>query len=380
MKEENPKKNKGMIRRGLMRTLSAIAAILILFGVGFTSVSVVLDDRSFVEEQYTALGTDDEMGIPIPDLSKATSALFDYMRDRRENIRVSVIENGVQIDDLFYHEKEIIHMEEVRTLWRNLTLLSTGGLLIAAGLLVLVVLLGERNARLRSVGAGLITGTAIFTAFILLGGLWAISDFNSFWTAFHFIIFPDSLVTYLSGGMSVEVYNSLNWVFEPDFAMIRMLDELFLPLVLRVGIFFAVEIALLLIIAVFVYLRGRKLEQSDSALVEETIVETRDPFETIEDAPDLVLQHKLQNASLKQKKKLMEELRKVPGEADDSEPEPWGADSDEKWKENAEPERQPEAEPEPEPEPEDSDEQWRPDPSEQEADEAPGPEEENELF
>ena len=315
-------------KTGAIRFFAALAAVLLLFGVGFFGVSARLNDTEFIEDEYTRLGTDQEMGMTIPDLSYATKALFDYMRGNRADIRVSVRMNGEDVDDLFYHPKEVIHMEEVRALWSTLTVMAVLSIAIALGLLVGIIFFGKKNTRLRAIGTGLLIGTLVFTGVILAAGLWAIGDFNSFWTVFHFIIFPSSLIDFLSGGMTLEAYNSLNWVFGMDYAMIRMLDELFLPLVLRAGIIFAVEIVALLGVGLICYFRGKRLDQAGSDLVEVRVVEEEERFVPVEDAPDLVLQHRLQNASLEQTKKLMEELRKTPEELEQealektTEPEP----------------------------------------------------------
>ena len=306
------KKTKKKVKTGWIRLLAAFAAILILFSVGFIGVSAILDDTEFIEEQYTELGTAQDLGMSIPDLSKATQALFDYMKGRRDDIKVSALVNKVEMEDLFYHGKEIVHMEEVRSLWSGLTAFSIVGLGLAAGLLAIIVFFGKKNARLRATGTGLLLGTLIFAMLIGVIAIWAAGDFDSFWTVFHFIIFPSSFVTYLSGGMTVEAYNSLNWVFEPDYLMIRILDKLFLPLVMRAAIFFAVEIGVMLVFALILYFRGRALSQVGSDIVEVREVIPEERYVDVEDAPDLVLRHKFENASLEQKKKMMEELRKTP--------------------------------------------------------------------
>lgn len=320
-KTKQPKSPEKETKTGGIRLAAAFAAILLLFGIGFFGVSAVVNDIEFIEDEYSRLGTDQEMGMTIPDLSYATKALFDYMRGARDDITVSVHVNGVETDDLFYHAKEKIHMEEVRALWSTLTVMAVASIAIALGLIAAIVFFGKKNSRLRPAGTGILIGTLIFAGLMLAAGLWAVGDFNSFWTVFHFIIFPSSLIDFLSGGMTLEAYNSLNWVFEPTFAMIRMLDELFLPLVLRAGIFFGVEIAVLLVVGLICYLRGKRLDQAGSDLVEVRMVEEEERFVPVEDAPDLVLQHRLQNASLEQKRKLMEELRKPPEERETEEEE-----------------------------------------------------------
>ena len=297
-----------------IRLFATLAALLTLFSVAFWGVSAMLEDTDFIDKTYTSLGTSEEMGISIPDLSRATIALFDYMKGRRDSIKISVRQDGKEVEDLFYHPKEVIHMEEVRELWGTLTVFSVLGIAVAGGCIAAIVFFGHRNNRIRATGTGLIIGALAFAGIILAVLLWAISDFQSFWTVFHFMIFPSSLIQYLAGGMTVEAYNSLNWVFESDYAMIRMLDELFPVLVMRAGIVFGIEIVVMLLLGILMNRRGRKLDQAGLEIVEVRNVETEERYVPVEDAPDLVLQHKLQNASLKQKKKMMEELRKTPEE------------------------------------------------------------------
>ena len=310
-KKDKPEKK---IKTRWIRLLATVAALLTLFSVAFWGVSALLADSDLIDEQYTALGTSEEMGISVPDLSRATIALFDYMKGRRDSIKISVRQDGQEVEDLFYHPKEVIHMEEVRELWRTLVIFSVLGIAAAGGCVAAILFFGHRNNRLRATGTGLIIGSLAFAGIILAALLWAISDFQSFWTVFHFVIFPSSLIQYLAGGLTVEAYNSLNWVFESDYAMIRMLDGLFPVLVMRAGIIFAVETVIMLLAGILMNRRGKRLDQAGLEIVEVRNVSTEERYVPVEDAPDLVLQHRLQNSSLKQKKKLMEELRKTPEE------------------------------------------------------------------
>ena len=115
--EQEQAGNRKIIKTRWIRLIAAIAAFLMLFSVGFWSIGALLNDTEFIEDQYTVLGTSEKMGISVPDLSRATSSLFDYIKNRRADIRVSVRRDGAEVDDLFYHPKEVVHMEEVRSLW-----------------------------------------------------------------------------------------------------------------------------------------------------------------------------------------------------------------------------------------------------------------------
>ena len=127
------------IKTRWIRLLAVIAALLTLFSAAFWGVSALLSDGDFIDDQYNALGTSEEMGISVPDLSRATIALFDYMKGKRDSIKISVRQDGQEVEDLFFHPKEVIHMEEVRELWRTLVVFSVLGIAAAGGCIAAII-------------------------------------------------------------------------------------------------------------------------------------------------------------------------------------------------------------------------------------------------
>ena len=253
-----------------------IATLVLLFSAAFFTVALILRDNDAIEQKYKELDVSSQVGIGTPDLSRATTALLDYMRGDRVNIKVEAKVNGGDVQDLFHYEKEIVHMAEVQTLWLGL----------------------EAFAKFGAPTAGVL-------AFM---GVWAIFDFSSFWTVFHFIIFPKSLFRYLSAGATVQAMNELNWVLPADSIMVNMLMPVFPSIVLRCAIAVIIEIVVVGIVAVFVRFAWRK-EGKPSPIADIVVIE-RDETEPIPiKGPDLVLSHILQNAPVSKREDILRRAR-----------------------------------------------------------------------
>ena len=78
------------------------ATLLLLFAVAFFTVSLILRDSDYFEQQYKERNVSELTGISTPDLSRATNTLLEYMRGERANIRVEARKNGENIPDLFF--------------------------------------------------------------------------------------------------------------------------------------------------------------------------------------------------------------------------------------------------------------------------------------
>lgn len=281
------------MRNVLGKLCVILATLLLLFSAGFGSISLVLKDNDYIEEQFQKQGVSELMGMSTPDLAAATDVLLSYMRGERENIHFGAKVNGAQLDNIFYHEKEVVHMAEVQSLWLGLTSFAGYGA-VAAIVLLFGVLIAERGTRRFTLGSGIVWGAGIFGGVLVFFGAWAVMNFQSFWTVFHFIIFPGSLFTYLAAGATPEAMNSLNWVLSSDSIMVNMLMPIFPPLVLRCAIFVVAEIAFVLLIGLLIRFVGYKRDPVPAA---DIVTVERDADEPIViDGPDLVLAHQLQNA------------------------------------------------------------------------------------
>ena len=279
-----------------------LATLLLLYAVAFITVSIVLKDSDFIEDQYVKQNVSEQMGMSVPDLSEATDSLLSYMRGERDSIRVGARVNGAELDNIFYHEKEVVHMAEVQTLWLGLESFAWYAILGSFALLAVGIALPERGKRRAVVGSGIIWGAGIFGGVLVFFGAWAVMNFQSFWTVFHFIIFPGSLFQYLAAGATPEAMNELNWVLSNDSIMVNMLMPIFPGLVLRCAILVIAEIGLMLLIGLLLRLIGyRKV----TAAVADIVTVERDADEPVPiDGPDLVLAHQIRNAPVSRRAEL----------------------------------------------------------------------------
>lgn len=293
------------------------ATLILLFSVAFFTVSLILKDGDYFEQLYKEKNVSNQTGIGTPDLSRATDALLRYMRGERANIRIDVRKDGEEVPDLFFREKEIVHMAEVQSLWLGLNGFAKFGSIAAAVLLLVGILLMQRGTRRALISSGMFWGTGVFGGVLAFMGIWAVLDFDSFWTVFHFIIFPKSLIQYLSAGATVEAMNNLNWVLPAESDMIRILLPIFPPLVFRCAICVVLEIAFVALVAVFVRFAWRK--QGKPSPIADIVMIEHDENEPMPiEGPDLVLSHKLRNAPKSRREEILRRAKS--GEPEEEKP------------------------------------------------------------
>lgn len=280
------------MKKSLSTAMMALGALVLIFCIAFTVVQLVGSDYQFFEEEFIKLGLDSSMNMTIGDISKGLQALMEYMNGKIDSIDVDVMVNGV-MTPMYVLDIEHIHMEEVREVWLGFETARNLGFLLAA-LLVLGSFVTDNRTPLRNGAVGYLwaLGTALVICLFL--GVWASTNFNSFWTQFHKIIFP----------------NSENWLLPSSSRMIQMLPgDLFQDLVMRVGGIVILILVLLGIGAVAaLVIPKRKAEKVQAATAPEKKQEESRAHMPQQEAPDLVLMHKLLNMSVTRRKKVEEEL------------------------------------------------------------------------
>ncbi len=287
--------------RNILGKLCAILATLVLlFSAAFFTVSLILRDNNAIgtlyKKQEIRQQVEESTGMSrSAEMENAAVALLDYMRGDRANIKVGGSVNGEYRDDLFSQEKEVVHMAEVQQLWLTLDWFAKYGAIGAGVFLLFGFFLMQHGKRRALLSSAILWGSGIFGGILAFMGVWALLNFDSFWTVFHFVIFPKSLFQYLSAGATAEAMNELNWVLDSDSVMVNMLMPIFPSLVLRCAICVILEVAATAIIAVIIHFAWRK--QGKPSPVADVVVIEHDANEPIPiKGPDLVLAHKLRNA------------------------------------------------------------------------------------
>lgn len=155
-----------------------------------------------------------------PPFDEMARALTDYLSERA----------GGLPSDLFTAQ-ERLHMVDVLGLFQGARRIAYACFFGALPLLFLSRLLGGR----RKMGAGLLIGIALFAGVSLFLGVWALIDFDGWFTAMHEMAFTNDL-----------------WLLDPAESMlIRMLPlDFFIRAVRTVAIRFGVGTACLSVLAV----------------------------------------------------------------------------------------------------------------------------------
>lgn len=280
------------MKKSISTAMMALAALVLIFCIAFTVVQLVGSDYGFFEKEFMKLGLDSSMNMTIGDISKGLQALMEYMNGKVDSIDVDIMLNG-ELTPMYVLDIEHIHMEEVREVWRGFETARNLGFLVAALLVLGAVMTDNRNP-LKNGVTGYLWALGLVLVLCLFLGVWAGTNFNSFWTQFHKIIFP----------------NSDNWLLPSSSRMIQMLPgDLFQDVVMRCGlIIILILVALGIGAVVALVVPRRKLEKAQAAASQSAPKKEHKEAVLQQEAPDLVMMHKLLNMSVTRRKEMEAEL------------------------------------------------------------------------
>ena len=282
------------MRKTIAVTFLALGFLLLILCAAFTVVKLTAAETAWFEQEFTKLSLAEEMNMTLGDLGASVRTLVNYMNGSTDTIDVLVTVNGQQVR-MFDLEVEIVHMAEVRDLWQWFVGARNVGLLFGLVLCLLGIVLDGKDA-LRNVCRGYFWALGLFLVLIAFAGTWAAISFDSFWTAFHRLAFP----------------NSENWLLPAESRMIQMLPaQLFRDLVMRMGgrmlaIFLALAGACVLILV----LQQRRQQALEAKAFPKDKPKT--PEEELADVqgPNLLDVHKRANMTVSERRRLNEELEK----------------------------------------------------------------------
>lgn len=226
-----------MKKNAVYTALPAIAALLIIIAVLFTSLQICMNQRNWYYESYVKYGTAKETLISDEDMTEAIFRLIDYMEGRADSIQLSVTEAGQTVE--MYNQQEIDHMVDVRALYQAWRAVRTYGGILAVIIIAVCMATLPKGERMGMLCRGFLIAAAVFGAVLIVLGIWVAVDFNSFWTEFHHLFFTNEL-----------------WLM--DYRTCRMIRicplQLFNDIVVRFALMFLIPFALMLALAVW----GRK--------------------------------------------------------------------------------------------------------------------------
>lgn len=146
-------------------------------------------NMSFYQEQFVKYQVAQEIGVNDADLNKSMKTVLDYLEDKRADITVEVTING-SVETMF-NEREMLHMEDVKTLYQNAVKVAYAG--VISLLIIIWSIIDDRKKKKYTFIFSLKQGLLIAGFIIAAIGIYAVADFNRFWIQFHQLFFSNDL-------------------------------------------------------------------------------------------------------------------------------------------------------------------------------------------
>lgn len=217
------------MRKFLSVSMAMIASIILILVLVYSSIGLVINDETFLNNEFTKLAISQKMKISNADLVRAMVRLVDYMEGDAEDINVEVTIDG-QPAQMFDYPQEAEHMADVRQIYMTIGGYRDIGVLVMLILFLFAAVIHFRLAP-QYLSQGYLSGA--FVMLLLFGflGTWASLDFTNFWTFFHQTLFWNDL-----------------WLFDgTQSRMINMLPEnVFADIIARVAVYAGSVIAALI--------------------------------------------------------------------------------------------------------------------------------------
>ena len=232
--------------------MATLASILLIFVVVFTSIGVVINDETFVNNEFTKLAVGSKMGISNTDLVSSFTRLVDYMEGKAPDINVTVTINGTPAQ-MFDYPQEAEHMVDVQKLYTTIASYRDVSVLVMLILFLFAAVINFRKAP-QYLAQGYLSGSFVFLLIFGFVGTWAALDFSNFWTFFHEMFFWNDL-----------------WLFDgTQSRMINMLPEkIFSDIIGQVGLYSGIVILALIALSIVAlvlasdgYKRNRAIAQA----------------------------------------------------------------------------------------------------------------------
>ncbi|MEA4915465.1 MAG: TIGR01906 family membrane protein [Christensenella sp.] len=213
--------------------MATLASMLLIFIVVFTSIGFVINDETFVNNEFTKLAISSKMGISNSDLVTSFNRLVDYMEGDASDINVTVTVNGEQ-KQMFDYPQEVEHMADVQKLYTTIASYRDVSVLVMLILFLFAAVINFRKAP-QYLAQGYLSGSFVFLLIFGFLGTWAALDFSNFWTFFHEMLFWNDL-----------------WLFDgTQSRMINMLPEqIFADIVARIGLYAGIVIVVLIAMSI----------------------------------------------------------------------------------------------------------------------------------
>ena len=170
---------------GVTRWLLTLCLPLMLLSA---SIGVAVNSLWLYNYGFEKYGVSHTTGLAEVELENVAAGLISYFNSGEENIRLTAIKNGKPFE--LFNEREVIHLRDVKGLiWLDYRLLVGTLLYILSYTAVRLFWRKERH----QLALGVVYGSGVTLALVLVLGLGALLDFDRFFLQFHLISFANDL-------------------------------------------------------------------------------------------------------------------------------------------------------------------------------------------
>ncbi len=223
------------MRKFLSVSMAALASIILILVLVFTAIGLVVNDETFINNEFTKLSISQDMGISNTDLVRAMGRLVDYMEgaDGVDDINIEVTINGEK-QQMFDYPQEAEHMADVRQIYTTIAGYRDIGVLVMLILYLFAAVIHFRMAP-QYLAQGYLSGSFVLLLIFGFLGTWASLDFSNFWTFFHEALFWNDM-----------------WLFDGTKSrMINMLPEdVFADIIARMALYAGAVILVLIVVSI----------------------------------------------------------------------------------------------------------------------------------
>jgi integral membrane protein (TIGR01906 family) len=152
------------------------------------SIGVAVNSLWLYNYGFEKYGVSRTTGLDEVELENVAAGLISYFNSGEENIRLTAIKDGKPFE--LFNEREVIHLRDVKGLIRLDYRLLMGTLIYI--LSYTAIRLFWRKER-RQLALGVVYGSGLTLALVLVLGVGAFLDFDRFFLQFHLISFANDL-------------------------------------------------------------------------------------------------------------------------------------------------------------------------------------------
>lgn len=164
--------------------ITAMAGVLVI--IYFAFFGAVMND-SFLADINLEIGIHEKLEMSEEDLIAVAESMVYYTKGEVDTLQVRVTMGGVERD--FYNERELLHIEDVRDLVREVRIFIIGcGVVFVIGTVALFC--SKDSAKLAK---GFLISLGIVVALAAVIGLLAVEDINAVINGFHYLFFDNDL-------------------------------------------------------------------------------------------------------------------------------------------------------------------------------------------